>query len=648
MLQKVLEKFNIKDAEARCQPLGDHFKLSKKQVPKTEASRRRMAKVPYASVVGSVMYAMVCTRPDIAHAVGVVSRFMSNLGREHWEAVKWLLSDLKGTSKATLCFSRKEVVLEGFFDLDYGGCLDSSKSTTGYVFTVSGTAVSWMSRIQKCVAMSTTEAEYMAIAEAGKELVWLKNFLEELDRAQTECFLFCDNQNAIHLAKNLVFHGRRKHIKIRYHYIRELIEREVIPSLMTVVRIPCIESLLAYVRLVQRALYVRRYRKVEAIALLKGRWFEVYRDYLRQRAVKLADYGVAEITWENGQPAMHGLGRANETLESIVHQATTYYNQTEYQEIDLQQSQSLPRARNLSSNVASSSGPSYLKKRPRSSAIVHDQCLRNFGNASLQEDNVSNSGTINSKDHDTTMMTWPSSDSPNQSLKSQKTDDDSACQYGSPSENQEEECRTEGETVKSQSSRRSRAAAIHNQSERRRRERINQKMKALQKLVPNANKTDKASMLDEVIDYLKKLQSQVQLMKNMPFPPQQMMMSMPLQLQQQQQQQQQLQMSMLARMGMGFGLQMGMPGVIPQPVHHPFMVPQTMLSPAHVGATSQTIHTRPSTNSTVPFNDPHSTFLAQQMNMDLYNNMAAFYRQQVNQGKSMSVESSQVDHVRGE
>ncbi|GJS17908.1 retrovirus-related pol polyprotein from transposon TNT 1-94 [Tanacetum coccineum] len=181
----VLEKFNMKDAEARCQPLRDHFKLSKKQAPKTEASRRRMAKVPYASALGSEMYAMVCTMSDIAHAVRVVSRFMSNPGRGHLKAVKWLLRYLKGTSKATLCFIRKEVVLEGFSDLDNGGCLDSGKSTTSYVFTVGGIAVNWMSRIQKCVAMSTTKVEYMAIAEVGKELVWLKNFLEELDKAQT-------------------------------------------------------------------------------------------------------------------------------------------------------------------------------------------------------------------------------------------------------------------------------------------------------------------------------------------------------------------------------------------------------------------------------------------------------------------------------
>ncbi|GJV77091.1 hypothetical protein Tco_1508675 [Tanacetum coccineum] len=168
--------------QARCQLWGDHLKLNKKQALKTEAFRRRMAKVPYASVVGSVMYAMVCTRPYIAHAVGVVSRFMSKPRKEHWEAVKWLLCYLKGTSKATVCFSRKEIILEGFFDSDYRGCLDSGKSPTGYVFTVGGTTVSWMSRIQKGVAMLTTEVEYMAILKAGKELVWLNNFLEELEK----------------------------------------------------------------------------------------------------------------------------------------------------------------------------------------------------------------------------------------------------------------------------------------------------------------------------------------------------------------------------------------------------------------------------------------------------------------------------------
>ncbi|CAN0860766.1 Retrovirus-related Pol polyprotein from transposon TNT 1-94, partial [Linum grandiflorum] len=106
------------------------------------------------------MYAMVCTRPDIAHAVGVVSRFLSNPGKEHWAAVKWILKYLRGG------------------------------------------AVSWQSRLQKCVALSTTEAEFIAATEASKELLWMKKFLNELGFRQERPQLFCDSQSAIHLAKN--------------------------------------------------------------------------------------------------------------------------------------------------------------------------------------------------------------------------------------------------------------------------------------------------------------------------------------------------------------------------------------------------------------------------------------------------------------
>ncbi|GKC44436.1 retrovirus-related pol polyprotein from transposon TNT 1-94 [Tanacetum coccineum] len=121
---KVLEKFNMKDAEARCQPLGDHFKLSEKQAPKTETSRRRKAKVPYASTVGSVMYAMVCTRPDIAHAVGVVSRFMSNPRREQKKRC-------------------------------------SDKQVLGYVFTVGVTTIEWESRLQKSITIDTKSSIHL-------------------------------------------------------------------------------------------------------------------------------------------------------------------------------------------------------------------------------------------------------------------------------------------------------------------------------------------------------------------------------------------------------------------------------------------------------------------------------------------------------
>ena len=101
-----------------------------------------MSRVPYASAVGSLMYAMVCTRPDITHAVGVVSRFLSNPAKEHWEGVKWILRYLKGTSEMCLCFRKGNLTLQGFSDADLGGDFDTKKSTTDYIFTLGGTAMS--------------------------------------------------------------------------------------------------------------------------------------------------------------------------------------------------------------------------------------------------------------------------------------------------------------------------------------------------------------------------------------------------------------------------------------------------------------------------------------------------------------------------
>ncbi|CAN0919975.1 Retrovirus-related Pol polyprotein from transposon TNT 1-94 [Linum grandiflorum] len=145
-----------------------------------------MKNVPYASAVGSLMYAMVCTRPDIAHAFGVVSRFLSNPGKEHWVAVKWIL-----------CYLR-------------------------------GAAVSWQSRLQKCVALLTTEAEYIAMTEDCKEVIWLKKFLQELGIKQERYVLYCDSQSAIHLCKNPTFHSRSKHIDVRYHWIRDALEEKLL------------------------------------------------------------------------------------------------------------------------------------------------------------------------------------------------------------------------------------------------------------------------------------------------------------------------------------------------------------------------------------------------------------------------------------
>ncbi|KAL5826235.1 hypothetical protein ACOSQ4_018032 [Xanthoceras sorbifolium] len=223
-IKKVLSRFNMQDAKPVSTPLGVHFRLSKEQSPKTEEERTHMAKVPYASAIGSLMYAMVCTRPDIAQAVGAVSRYMNNPGKIHWEAVKWILRYLRGTTNKTLCFKGGDTTLTSYVDADLAGNVDIRKSTTGYVYTLGGTAVSWVSQLQKIVALSTTEAEYVAVTEASKEMVWLQSFLEELGKKQEDNVLYCDSQSAIHLAKNPSFHSRTKHIQLRYHFIRSLLE----------------------------------------------------------------------------------------------------------------------------------------------------------------------------------------------------------------------------------------------------------------------------------------------------------------------------------------------------------------------------------------------------------------------------------------
>ncbi|GKA42664.1 putative RNA-directed DNA polymerase [Tanacetum coccineum] len=209
-IEKVLRRFNMDKAKVVSSPLTPNFKLTDKDCPSSKKNIEKMDRVPYASAVGSLMYAMVCTRPDLAHAVGVVSRFLSNPGKKHWEAVKWIFRYLRGTFKLGITFGNGKPMLVGYTDSD--------------LVTFAGGAVSWQSRLQKCVALSTTEAEYVAATEACKELLWLKRFLQELGFKQQRYAVLCDNQSTIHLAKNSMFHKRTKHIDIRYHWIRDAIE----------------------------------------------------------------------------------------------------------------------------------------------------------------------------------------------------------------------------------------------------------------------------------------------------------------------------------------------------------------------------------------------------------------------------------------
>jgi ATP-binding cassette subfamily B (MDR/TAP) protein 1 len=146
-IRKVLQRFNIRNVKLVRTPLASHFKLSKEQCLEIDEEKDFMARIPYASTIGSLMYAMVCTRPDISHAVGVVSRHMSNPGKQHWEAVKWILRYLRGTTEKCLTFRKDELKLEGYVDSNFAGKVDHRRSTTGYVFTLGSTTISWVSQL---------------------------------------------------------------------------------------------------------------------------------------------------------------------------------------------------------------------------------------------------------------------------------------------------------------------------------------------------------------------------------------------------------------------------------------------------------------------------------------------------------------------
>ncbi|KAH9697399.1 hypothetical protein KPL71_023589 [Citrus sinensis] len=164
------------------------------------------------------------SRADIAYAVSVVSRFMSNPGKLHWDAVKWVMRYLKGTLDHSLMYgkSKHEVCeVRGYVDSDFTGDLDRRKSISGYLFMLDSCLISWKATLQHIVALSSTEAEFVVAIEAVKESMWLRGLLNELWLKQKTVEIFCDNQSAIQLIKNQVYHERTKHIDVKLHFIRD-------------------------------------------------------------------------------------------------------------------------------------------------------------------------------------------------------------------------------------------------------------------------------------------------------------------------------------------------------------------------------------------------------------------------------------------
>ncbi|XP_037826171.1 secreted RxLR effector protein 161-like [Lucilia sericata] len=204
-------------------PLDINQKISKDMCPQTKEESDDMKTIPYQEAIGSIMYAAQVSRPDVSFAVGALARYNNNPGKAHWQAVKRIMRYLKGTINYKLQFSKDENAhIEGISDADWAGDLDDRKSTSGYVFKFQGGCISWNSKKQQTTALSTTEAEYMALAAAGQEALWLRSLFNELGRSSS-IVIKCDYKSAINLSHNSTYHARSKHIDIRHHFIRNLV-----------------------------------------------------------------------------------------------------------------------------------------------------------------------------------------------------------------------------------------------------------------------------------------------------------------------------------------------------------------------------------------------------------------------------------------
>ncbi|XP_022004484.1 uncharacterized mitochondrial protein AtMg00810-like [Helianthus annuus] len=215
----LLDKFNMTNCTALSTPMEYGLRLSKQDMDDEVDSNL------YRRLVGSLMY-LTNTRPDLMFAVNKISQFMEQPKRSHWEAGKRILRYVKGTLNQGLVYSKGgKGTLTGFSDNDYAGNIDDSKSTSGYVFQLGTGTVAWQSKKQKVVALSSTEAEYIALSMAGCQALWLQGILEELQEgAKGPIVIHCDNKSTISRAKDPGFHGKSKHIRIKYHFIRDLIK----------------------------------------------------------------------------------------------------------------------------------------------------------------------------------------------------------------------------------------------------------------------------------------------------------------------------------------------------------------------------------------------------------------------------------------
>ncbi|XP_052288601.1 secreted RxLR effector protein 161-like [Citrus sinensis] len=187
-----------------------------------------MEKIPYSSAIGSLMYAQVCTRPDIAFIVGMLGRYLSNPGMDHWIAAKRVMRYLQRTKEYMLTYRRSnQLEIIGYSDSDFARCQDSRRSTSGYIYMLAGGAISWRSAKQTLVASSTMAAEFVACYEASNQGIWLRNFvtgLRILEGLEQPLKIFCDNKSSVLYSNNNRSSTKSKHIDIKFLVVKERVQ----------------------------------------------------------------------------------------------------------------------------------------------------------------------------------------------------------------------------------------------------------------------------------------------------------------------------------------------------------------------------------------------------------------------------------------
>nr|GEV18747.1 zinc finger, CCHC-type [Tanacetum cinerariifolium] len=223
-IKKVLKKFNYFE----CTPVSTPMDTSEKLMPN---NGQAVSQLEYSRVIGCLMYAMTCTRPDIAFVVGKLSRYTSNPGTQHWQAIQRVLKYLKKTTDYRLIYSGYPLVLKGYTNASWINNTEDNSSTSGWIFLLGSGIISWAFKKQTCMTGSTMESEFVALAATGKEVEWLKNLLIEIPlwvKPIAHISIYCDSAATLAKAYSQMYNGKSRHLGVRHNMIRELITNEVV------------------------------------------------------------------------------------------------------------------------------------------------------------------------------------------------------------------------------------------------------------------------------------------------------------------------------------------------------------------------------------------------------------------------------------